>query len=84
MDADKLTAKELAGLFADPIWAARFPPILTPDQAAELLGVSKQTLYSWSSCGLLDPCKARVGKHLRLARDRLVALFFNKDPYGPK
>ena len=79
MDANiKFSAKELASLFADPHWASRFPPILTPDQAAEPLQVPKQTLYDWSSRGLLNSCKARVGKHLRLARDRLLQRFFNE------
>ena len=66
-----------AALFADPHWAGRFPPLLSPDQAAELLQVPKGTIYDWSSRGLLDGCKARVGKHLRLARDRLLQRIFN-------
>lgn len=81
MDATpKYTAKELAGWFADPHWAKRFPPIHTPDQAADLLGVPLQTIYDWSSRGELAGCKARVGKHLRLARDRLLDHFFNRKP----
>jgi hypothetical protein len=78
MDANaKYSARELASWFADPQWATRFPPILNPGQAADLLQVPLQTVYDWSSRGLLDGCKARVGKHLRLARDRLLDLFFN-------
>jgi hypothetical protein len=57
MDAHpKFTAKELAALFVDPELANRFPPILSPDQAAELLQVPKNTIYDWSSRGLLDGC----------------------------
>jgi excisionase family DNA binding protein len=79
MDASaKYTAKELAAWFADPHWAARFPPLLTPGQAAELLQVPKQTIYDWSSRGILDACKARVGKHLRLVRDRLLDQLLNR------
>ena len=78
MDAiPRYTAKELAGWFTDPHAAAKYPAVLTPDQAADLLQVPKQTIYDWSSRGLLDGCKARVGKHLRLARDRLLDRFFN-------
>lgn len=85
MDAtSKLTAKELAATFADPVWAARFPPILTPSQAAELLQVPKQTIYDWSSRGLLANCKTRIGKHLRLARDRLVLWAFSEEFRGTK
>jgi excisionase family DNA binding protein len=71
MDA-KLTIKELGQIFGDSPWAERFPPILNVDQAADLLQVPKQTIYDWSSRGLLDGCKARIGKHLRLFRDRLL------------
>lgn len=70
------SSKEVAAMFEDSNWATRFPPILNPDQAAELLQVPKQTIYDWSSRGLLTGCRARVGKHLRLHRDRLVAQFF--------
>jgi len=85
MDANfKFTAKELASLFADAQWATRFPPILNPDQAAELLQVPKQTIYDWSSRGLLDGCKAKVGKHLRLARDRLLQRVFNEGLHETK
>jgi excisionase family DNA binding protein len=71
MDA-KLTPNQAAAIFADPLWAAKFPPILNVDQAAELLQVPRQTIYAWSSQGLLDDCKTRAGKHLRLLRDRLI------------
>lgn len=77
MDASTLTAKDAAALFADPHLAAQYPPILTADQAAALLQKPKQTIYDWSSRGLLDGCKARMGRNLRLHRDRLVRLFFN-------
>ncbi len=79
MDANnKFSAKELASFFSAPEWASRFPPLLNPNQAAELLQVPLQTIYNWSSRGLLDDCKARVGKHLRLARDRLLLKAFNR------
>ncbi|MCE9534601.1 MAG: helix-turn-helix domain-containing protein [Planctomycetes bacterium] len=78
----KSNPKEIANLFVDPHWAQRFPPILTPDQAAELFQIPKQTIYDWSSRGLLTGCKARVGKHLRLVRDRLIQKFFIEDNNG--
>jgi excisionase family DNA binding protein len=80
MDANKQpTAKELAQIFSDPHWSERFPPLLTLDQASDLLQIPKQTLYDWSSRGLLDGCKAKVGKHVRLGRDRLMQKVFNGD-----
>jgi excisionase family DNA binding protein len=75
----RLSAKEAAAMFSDPQWAERFPPLLTLNQAADLLQVPKQTLYDWSSRGLLAGCKVKVGKHLRLHRDRLVQRFFNEE-----
>ena len=74
----KLADKEVSLAFSDPIWAERFPPVLTVDQAANLLQVPKATIYDWSSRGLLRGCGRKVGKHLRLFRDRLVKRVFNE------
>jgi hypothetical protein len=76
-DSCGLTPREIAGAFADPIWAEKYPPILDVDQAAELLRLPKSTIYDWSSRDLLKTCAARAGKHLRFFRDRLVAMIFN-------
>jgi excisionase family DNA binding protein len=75
MDDKQIPAVDFA-LFSDPYWAARFPPVLTVAQAAELLKVPIRTIYSWSSRGLLDRCAAKVGKHLRIRRDRLIQTFW--------
>lgn len=77
-DSLKLTAQDVANAFADPLWAAKFPPVLTIDQAAELLQIPKQTLYDWSSRGLLRGCCRKTGKHLRFFRDKLLFLIFNE------
>ena len=74
----RLSDAELAHAFADPTWSQRFPPVLTVDQAAELLTVPKATIYDWSSRGLLQNCARRVGKHLRFFRDRLLQQVFNE------
>jgi excisionase family DNA binding protein len=73
-----LTPRELASSFSKPAWGSRFPPILTVDQAAELLQVPKQTIYDWHSRELLRGCCRRVGKHLRFFRDRLLLHIFNE------
>jgi excisionase family DNA binding protein len=73
-----LTCKEISALFAQAQWAERFPPFLTVDQVAVLLSVPKATVYDWSSRGLLDGCCAKVGKHLRFVRDRLIQRIFNE------
>ncbi len=74
----KLTKAELASAFADPHWAGLYPPVLTVDHAAGLLQVPKGTIYEWSSRGLLRGCGRRVGKHLRIFRDRLLTKVFNE------
>jgi excisionase family DNA binding protein len=77
-DSLNLTAKELAGASAAGPWAEKFPPVLTTDQAAELLQVPKATVYDWSSRGLLTGCCRKVGRYLRFFRDRLLAKIFNE------
>jgi excisionase family DNA binding protein len=72
-----LTVKEVLRTFSDPRYSAKFPPVLTVDQAAELLQVPKLTIYDWRSRGLLHGCCRRVGKHLRFFRDRLLLHVFN-------
>ncbi len=71
-----LTTAELKAAFQDPAWSTRFPPVLSVEQAAELLQVPKATIYDWSSRGLLSPCACRAGKHLRIWRDRLLSIVF--------
>lgn len=78
----KLTAQEIQRAFSDPKWAEAYPPILSVDQAASLLNVPKATVYDWSSRGLLAGCARRVGKHLRIVRNRLVEKIFNESLDG--
>lgn len=85
MDANlSLTTKEVTQAFSDACWSARYPPVLTCDQAAELLQVPKQTIYDWSSRGLLKGCSRRMGKHLRFFRDRFLLHVFNEGLHGDR
>lgn len=80
MPTDKnlnLTDQEIAQAFSDPAIAAKFPPILDINLAAELLRVPVGTLRDWRSRGLLCNCSRRVGREIRFFRDRLVKQFFN-------
>jgi hypothetical protein len=74
----KLSDKEIAAMFASPAWAERYPPILTVEQASELLQIPVETLRDWRSRGLLGFCCRRVGKRLRFVRSRLIQLAFNE------
>lgn len=74
-----LSKAEISAPFATGVWAEKFPPYLTIEQAAELLQVPVGTLYDWSSRGLLKGCARRVGKHLRFDRNRFIHRVFNED-----
>jgi excisionase family DNA binding protein len=73
----RLTAREIAAA-CEANGVSTVPPVLTVDEAAELLRVPKQTIYDWSARGLLKGCSRKVGKHLRLFRDRLLQKVFNE------
>lgn len=73
-----ITDTELATAWSDPHWACKFPPILTVNQAAELLQIPKATVYDWSARKLLTDCSRRCGKHLRFFRDRLIRFYFER------
>ena len=74
----RLTDGEVTRAFADSKWAETYPPILNVDQAAQLISVPKGTIYDWSSRGLLTGCARRVGRHLRIFRDRFIKHLFNE------
>lgn len=76
-DFPPFTAAELAATFADPEMAHRFPPVLSVHQAAELLQIPVATVRDWSSRGLLRGCARKIGKHLRISRDRFYQQAFN-------
>jgi hypothetical protein len=65
-----LTPQEIA----QSVDASKFPAILTPPQAAELLQVALTTLYRKVSEGCFKSA-VRRGKPLRFWRDRLIIAF---------
>ena len=74
----RLTPLEISRACDSASDQANYPPILTVDQAANLLQVPKGTIYDWHSRGMLKGCCRRLGKHLRFFRDRLLLLVFNQ------
>jgi excisionase family DNA binding protein len=72
-----LTVREIATALSAEPWTTKFPPILTVEEAAELLRVPVGTIYDWSSRELLKNCCLKVGRHLRFWRDRLLIHIFN-------
>ncbi|MEI8381035.1 MAG: helix-turn-helix domain-containing protein [Planctomycetota bacterium] len=77
-DSLNMKPAEIRAAFEDPHWAAEFPPVLSVDQAALLIQVPKATIYEWSSRKLLRGCARKVGKHLRIFRDRFLAQIANE------
>lgn len=54
------------------------PVIMTFQQVADLFQVSLWTIYKWSSLGRLDKCKFKIGKTVRVHRDKLFKEFFSE------
>lgn len=68
--------EECKELFAED-WEAALSDedeLLTIDDAASLLGVSKQTLRNWEAKGKLIPTRTIVGKHRRYTRSQINAM----------
>ena len=76
---DSLGPEELRGLFTGPM-GDKFPPILSPEQFADLLNVSRSTVYHWIARGRFRGACRRRGKHRRILRDRALQTFF----FGPE
>lgn len=71
-----LTTDDLARPFHEG-WADQFPPILSPSQLANLLGLSPKTVYAWIAQGRLHGSFRKRGKHLLIWRDKVLDLLFN-------
>ena len=71
-----LTGDEIARPFTGAA-AEHFPSILSPEQLAELLGLSVKTIYEWMSKGRLDGAYRKRGKHALFWRDRALDIIFN-------
>ena len=75
----KVNSQKPAAVVATVDWAL-LPNLLTPDDLVAVLRVPKQTIYAWSSQGLLDSCKVRCGKHVRFLRDKFIELMTSGGP----
>jgi len=71
-----LTDDEIARPFVGAT-AEQFPVVLSPDQLAELVGLSVKTIYEWMSKGRLDGAYRKRGKHVLIWRDRALDILFN-------
>lgn len=57
----------------------KFGPILSPEQFAELFGISVSTAYFWISKGLLKGAAPKIGKHRFIWRNRAIEILFNRN-----
>jgi len=72
----KLTSQEIAEAFSSS-GNAYIPPILSPTQLADLVGLSVKTIYEWIGKGRLDGTYRKRGKHCLIWRDRAIKLIFD-------
>jgi excisionase family DNA binding protein len=75
----RLTSDEIQLAFDDKAMQAQFPPVLSPEQFAQLFGISVSTTYFWISQGLLKGAVTKVGKHRRIWRNRAIEILFNRN-----
>ena len=71
----QLTADEIAAAFT-PELAAKYGPVVSPAQIAELVGLSTKTISEWIRKGRLDGALRKRGKHNLIWRDRALDLIF--------
>jgi excisionase family DNA binding protein len=75
--AKPLSDEEIRRAFEDDELRRSFPPILSPETLACLLGISRSTVYFWISEGRLAGAFRRRGKHNLIWRDRAIKILFN-------
>lgn len=79
----KLTSNELQSPFAG-VLGEKYGVILSPARFAELLGLSRKTVYGWIADGRLTGCFAKRGKHILIWRDKALDRIFNGDEWNGK
>jgi excisionase family DNA binding protein len=72
----KLSQAEIQQAFADDTGTS-IPKILTTDQVAKLLQISRKTVYEWIAKGHLDGSFRKRGKGHLFWRDRVTEIIFN-------
>jgi excisionase family DNA binding protein len=76
--AQRLSSDEIQLAFEDEAMRSLFPPILSPEQLAQLLGVSRSTVYFWIAQGRFAGAVTKIGKHRRIWRNRAIEVLFNR------
>jgi hypothetical protein len=55
-------------------YRSKYPQLLTVRQAAEICQRPVKTVYHWSHTNVLDSCKLRHGREIRIVRDCFLTL----------
>ena len=71
-----LSKAEITQAFAEGT-GAQVSPIITVQQLAVILQVSRKTVYEWIAKGRLDGAFRKRGKHHLIWRDRAIDILFN-------
>ncbi|MFO0812012.1 MAG: hypothetical protein U0796_02270 [Gemmatales bacterium] len=58
----------------DPHFASQYGELLTMELTACMLNVGLKSLYEWSSRGLINTCKRKLGRKISIFRDCLLNL----------
>ena len=75
---ERLTSDEIQLAFTEEAMRTAFPPILSPEQLAQLFGVSISTIYLWIADGRFAGAVTKIGKHRRIWRNRAIEILFNR------
>jgi hypothetical protein len=73
----RLTDQEITQAFSDPDVAAKLPPVLSLEEAAELMRLKLGGIRDWRSRRLLSTCSVRAGREVKVFRDRFIKAVFN-------
>jgi excisionase family DNA binding protein len=66
-------------------FSERYPPLITVEEAAEIARLpSSQTIYDWSSRGLLDAFKVKCGRRVLFKRDLFIRFILGAADEGPE
>lgn len=73
-----ISREEIRQSFDGP-WGERFGPILSVPQFAELFGESPHTVRDWFRQGRFGAAARKIGKHIRIFRDRAIVELFKEN-----
>jgi len=71
-----VTEDEINSLFTGE-WAAKYPPLLTFNEVAELFRARPKTVYQWIAQGRFDGACRKRGKRYVFLRNRVMHIYLN-------